>query len=609
MGVGDKKDDTLDPGDSIAIDFDPVEVPYGVDNLVLTMSGFGGTEEVEVTIYDTDDVTILGTITHDAGDGDTIDLSAYTAVGWVQLDYVVGGESRLENISYSPNLGSPGGLDPADGNDGGDLSWVYSHETDLDGNDVIQATVTDASDGSVFIMRSNGFYEYTPDQSSVPVPVTISESFTDDSADQGVVVTSTANGSPAITYNGGTGIGVDSDNDNWNDSADAGDNIILTLDAILYPLGIEEITMAFGWDSGTGSAIFYDELGGVIDTVALTGDNEQTFSGISGVRTIEITTGATGDYSLTRLDFTVVPAPVPGTTEQPPVLVDYVLTDNDGQSDTAQLAIYTVDQTLNGTSGVDNIAGADLNDAIIGDDGNDILAGNAGHDSLSGGAGNDQLDGGADNDYLSGGEGDDNLSGGSGEDTLDGDDGDDVVDGGSGDDIVLGGAGDDLLFGGTGDDRLEGGDGDDQLDGGAGNDTLLGGEGDDILIGGAGNDSLLGGAGIDIFALESGDEGTVGSPAVDTIEDFVTGANGDVLDLSDMLQGEDLGSLADYFEFSYDAVSGDTTISIDVDGNSGTFDTSQQIVLNDVDLTAGGTLSNQDILDNLLNNGNLIVDQ
>ena len=61
--------------------------------------------------------------------------------------------------------------------------------------------------------------------------------------------------------------------------------------------------------------------------------------------------------------------------------------------------------------------------------------------------------------------------------------------------------------------------------------------------------------------------------------------------------------------FSYDGASGDTTISVDVDGSSGSFETAQQIVLTGVDLTANGTLNDQQILDNLLNNGNLIVDQ
>ena len=96
---------------------------------------------------------------------------------------------------------------------------------------------------------------------------------------------------------------------------------------------------------------------------------------------------------------------------------------------------------------------------------------------------------------------------------------------------------------------------------------------------------------------------------MDTIADFTIGVGGDVLDLSDMLQNEDLASLDSFLNFSYDGVSGNTTISIDTDGESGTFETQQQIVLTGVDLTANGTLSDQQILDNLLNNGNLIVDQ
>ncbi|MCP4712342.1 MAG: type I secretion C-terminal target domain-containing protein, partial [Planctomycetes bacterium] len=111
------------------------------------------------------------------------------------------------------------------------------------------------------------------------------------------------------------------------------------------------------------------------------------------------------------------------------------------------------------------------------------------------------------------------------------------------------------------------------------------------------------------FALEAGDEGSTTTPAVDTIADFTVGTDGDVLDLSDMLQNEDLTSLDGYLNFSYDSGTGDTTISIDTDGSSGSFENVQEIVLTGIDLTAGGTLSDQQILDSLLNNGNLIVDQ
>jgi Ca2+-binding RTX toxin-like protein len=172
---------------------------------------------------------------------------------------------------------------------------------------------------------------------------------------------------------------------------------------------------------------------------------------------------------------------------------------------------------------------------------------------------------------------------------------------------ITGGDDSEILLAGSGNDTLVGNTGDDVLLGNAGNDILQGGEGDDLLIGGSGDDTLVGGSGIDMFALEAGDEGTTTSPAVDTISDFTLGAGGDVLDLSDMLQGENLGSLDDYLNFSYDAGTGDTTISVDTQGGS-SFEASQQIVLSGVDLTAGGTLTDQDILDNLLANGNLVVD-
>jgi Ca2+-binding RTX toxin-like protein len=455
-------------------------------------------------------------------------------------------------------------------------------------------------------MRSNGFYEYTPGQSGLPVP--ISESFQDLSADNGVTLTSP----DAIpTFNATYGVGMNSSFDSYWQTVDDGEEITINFDSGLYPFGVENVSLTNYYARGNGTISVYDTSGLLLASYAVVINGNMDIAlqpaGIGSIR-IETDTSRNDYISIQSVDFTPLPDPA-SVTGQTPILVDYVLTDTDGQSDTAQLALYTIDQTITGTTGADSIAGGSLNDAIIGDAGNDILAGNAGHDSISGGAGDDILSGGVGNDYLSGGDGADSLSGGAGDDTLDGNAGDDVVDGGTGDDIVLGGEGNDQVFGGSGDDRLEGGAGDDILNAGTGNDSLFGDAGDDILIGGSGDDNLLGGAGIDIFALESGDEGSVGTPAVDTIGDFAVGTNGDVLDLSDMLQGENLGSLADYFSFSFDSGTGATTISIDVDGNSGVFETSQQVVLADVDLTANGTLSNQEILDNLLSAGNLIVDQ
>ena len=171
---------------------------------------------------------------------------------------------------------------------------------------------------------------------------------------------------------------------------------------------------------------------------------------------------------------------------------------------------------------------------------------------------------------------------------------------------IIGDDRDEILISGDQGDSLAGNAGDDVLIGNAGNDSLDGGAGNDLLIGGTGDDSLVGGDGIDIFALEAGDEGSVAAPAVDTIADFTAGQGGDVLDLSDLLQNESDATLDQYLSFDYDSGSGNTTVQIDVQGDGS--GVSQLIVLEGVDLTAGGTLSDQQILDNLLDNGNIIVD-
>jgi Ca2+-binding RTX toxin-like protein len=182
----------------------------------------------------------------------------------------------------------------------------------------------------------------------------------------------------------------------------------------------------------------------------------------------------------------------------------------------------------------------------------------------------------------------------------------DVLRGGGGNDTLKGGEDNDTLYGNSGDDSLSGDKGSDTLFGGSGDDSLMGGDGIDFLYGGTGDDTLEGGAGSDTFVWQNGDEGTVSNPALDTISDFVVGIGGDKLDLSGLLQGEESGSLTDYLHFDSDG-NGGTTVSVDVDGG-GSFETTQQINLVNVDLTAGGTLSDQDIINNLLANENINFD-
>ena len=170
-----------------------------------------------------------------------------------------------------------------------------------------------------------------------------------------------------------------------------------------------------------------------------------------------------------------------------------------------------------------------------------------------------------------------------------------TVTGSSGDDLLVG----DLSSGNT-------------LDGGAGDDILIGSGGDDILIGGENDDVLTGGAGSDQFVWQAGDEHNSVDPAVDTITDFNDAAGGDVLNLADLLVGEESNPLTEYLNFQYTDIDGDgnkeTVISVDVDGGS-IFETTQTVILENVDLTQGGTLgTDQEILNSLLIKSTLITD-
>ena len=615
VGVTGGQTTGLNTGELATFNFNSGVLPYGVDNLVLTIADFqsGNNDQVTITVYDTAGA-VLGTVvqTSTNAGNETADLSAYTGVGSIDVAYTgTGYDSSVLDIAYDPSP-AVDVLDQTGGNNGSNLTWIYSYDVDLDGNNVYQATVTDSSDGSTFIVRSNGFYEFTPDTSGITTtPEAVATTSAANVTASDVTLSGFDNtGAAATLIYGANGVTVQGGAN--DDRIDDGESVVVDFTSKGgNPNGVQNVQFTLTSNSANEPVAYTIYA---LDGTTVLGNERSSASPFTisaadypQIGSIRFTADATATWvRISNISWDEVTSAAP--TGIDPVLVDYVLTDSDGQSDSAQLSLYTIDQTLSGTSGMDNIAGGALNDAIIGDAGDDILTGNAGNDSLAGGAGNDSLVGGDGDDYLSGGDGQDTLTGGAGRDTLTGDAGDDVVDGGAGDDVVLGGDGDDLVFGGVGDDRLEGGAGDDVLRGGSGDDILFGDDGDDRLIGGAGDDSLIGGAGINIFALEAGDEGTFGAPATDTIADFTTGIGGDVLDLSDMLQGENLVSLDSYFSFSYDSGTGDSTISIDSDGSSGTFETNQIIVLSGIDITAGNTLTDQQILDNLLADGNLIVD-
>ncbi|MGL6231974.1 beta strand repeat-containing protein [Aeromonas rivipollensis] len=257
------------------------------------------------------------------------------------------------------------------------------------------------------------------------------------------------------------------------------------------------------------------------------------------------------------------------------------------------------------------LTGGYLDEILIGGSGDDTINGNAGNDILLGGAGTDNLSGGEGNDILVGGAGNDTLNGGAGNDTAS------YIDSAAGVTVIVNGAG--QVTGGAGTDSLSNmenlvgsmfndsltGDGNANiLSGLAGNDILVGGGGDDLLIGGTGSDTLTGGAGKDTFKWQAGDAG-----GTDTIKDFTTGANGDVLDLSELLSGEhaNTASLDQYLNFASGPGANKSTLTIDLDG-SGSGSTTHTIFFDNVDLTANSTRTDLQIIQDLLNQGNLKVD-
>jgi Ca2+-binding RTX toxin-like protein len=189
--------------------------------------------------------------------------------------------------------------------------------------------------------------------------------------------------------------------------------------------------------------------------------------------------------------------------------------------------------------------------------------------------------------------------------------------------LILGHAGNDTIVGGIVGDQLYGNEGDDVLQGLGGNDLLHGGPGNDVLVGGAGNDTLIGGEGSDVFRWSLADAGSApASRAFDTIKDFdvaAPAAGGDVLDLRDLLQGENttggVGNLANYLDFETSGTG--TVIRVSPTGGfaNGTYASGadhQQIVLEGVNLRSGlgldANATGAQIIGKLLESGKLLVD-
>jgi len=223
---------------------------------------------------------------------------------------------------------------------------------------------------------------------------------------------------------------------------------------------------------------------------------------------------------------------------------------------------------------IESLMGSAFSDQFIGDEANNGLLGEGGQDWLISAGGADQ---------LWGGEGQDSVWGGAGDDLLDGGAGDDTIDGGAGVDTVSydragGGVEVDLSI-------LE-----DQLTRGAGIDTLVsienivGSAFDDRLAGNAGGNRLTGGAGADLLAGGGGADHFVylalsetAAGARDVIADFTRGSDRidvSAIDAASATAGDQAfhlgatgGHVGDII-VAYDASSGQTSVSLHVDGDA-----------------------------------------
>jgi surface adhesion protein len=426
---------------------------------------------------------------------------------------------------------------------------------------------------------------------------------------QGIARDSSVPGTGSVQYDAANGAGVRSAGDNPDtDELNDLETLLVSFDRATYAFGVEGVKFYLTRSGGDVPITFtiYDihgvELGQyAVNLTATPGSRwvelPKEFSNIGSVAILA------GDYNYYRTDPSLwvrdvafdIPTLDGGASAIAPEVIQYTLTDDTGDTSTASLTLTTVTNQKAGTDAV--------NDTIAGTNANDMISGLGGNDSLSGGLGADI------------------LLGGAGNDTLKGEDGDDVLSGGAGDDSIVGGIGSDILRGDAGSDTIDGGDGADRLEGGAGADTLTGGGGADTISGGAGNDNLAGGLLSDTFEWSLADAGDRGTPAVDTITDFNTaaaGSGGDVLDLRDLLSGENhtvaTGNLANFLHFEKDG--SDTKVHISSNGGFGGGYTSsaedQTVILQGkdlyTDLGLAVTATDQALIQKLLDNNKLITD-
>jgi Ca2+-binding RTX toxin-like protein len=542
---------------------------------------------------DGSDTQITGFSTGANGQDYVIDNADVTSIVFKGFTFNL--TSTVANGTVATGTGGTYGI-----NAGGELTWTSS---------------TDAA--NVLVFHRDGYYKYTPpaaQTANLPQNATQTVSLlATPGAATGVTLggyTRTANLNDApnatVTFASGNGAGVTGGGD-ANNALNNLENLEIRFSATTHPQGVQNVTIRVNANSslgnngsGTIGALQYtifDIAGTMLGQFAsdqegvITIPTQYSNIGRILIQPNSSTGGTAGVAFIDQVTFNHIN--VAATANVPDEVIQYTITDKDTtspvDSSTANLTLHVVTNEYAGTSSAETINGSASNDLITSFAGNDVVNSGAGSDIVRAGDGDDTVDGGADDDQLYGG---------------------------AGNDSIIGGTGNDQIYGEAGNDSLQGGDGADIIYGGAGVDTIIGGIGADIISGGAGNDVLTGGTGADVFKWELADKGNKGSPAQDRITDFDPAAfssGGDVLDLRDLLSGENhdvgTGNLENYLHF--EKLGNDTVIHISSNGEfvSG-FNPSkdvQTITLTNVDLI-GSFNNDQAIIQDLLTKQKLITD-
>jgi len=540
-------------GDNNSVSYD---IGEEANEATVTVTGLGGeiwTETLVINAYDSDG-NLVESFSFDGNNNESTDFTINTDIPFTSLEVTGDGIEHnngntgdasfaIQNVTASMTTDIETAEDTSTTID---ASTLLANDTDVDGDTLSITSVQDATNGTVSL-DADGNVVFTPE------------------ADY--------NGPATFTYtvsdgNGGTDTATVTLNvDSVNDAV----SVVTDIDATA---NIVDENVADGTYAGVtlsatdadGEAVTYSVADGVPFTV-----NENGEIVTSGAIDFETTPSYTFDVTATSAD---------GTTSTQSITIDVadvvenvapVAVDDSYTSNTGSTGYATIDEdnfTPNytngsGWTGDDQIHITETPSAnIYAREGDDEILIDADVHGVQAGAGNDVIV--------------DNSDTGN---TLAGEDGDDTI---------YGGAGDDTLWG----DRSWGN------GSGAGDDVLVGGAGDDII--------RLDGGGTDTVVLTNDNFGS---------QDQVVGfGSDDKLDISEVISSLNLSGtnseIALQLANSVNAVEIDWKgpgLAITVDGQTQTVQFTDGDVKDNLDSILSGSTTMESVLENMLDNGTLII--